>query len=334
MLPHLQKHHIISLITAVFMLLGSVQIALGQELKVATFNCEFLVKRKVHVKYGLPMDLGNATKEERTLWLNQTHREKKFLEATRKIAAHIKAIGADIIGLTEVGNKEEVQMLVQALSDIGVRYNHWAVCKSADKGTGQHVAILSRYELHDIEPSFENRGLYFTESDKDETEETGISKGMKASVRIDGKEITLFLVHLKSEVGGYESDKQRLKQAEIIRNITIPYLQNGKHIMVMGDFNSEKRHEVLLTLRGFKDIFPELIQTGDTPYFKDFTSRWTYQYKGSKEQIDHILISIPLTKLCYANTPKRYGIETQVIRTEDPLISDHNALLVKLLFKN
>lgn len=256
-----------------------------------------------------------------------------FLKATKAVAQHIKLLDANIIGLTEAGNEAEVKILVDILTSIGVKYPYWNTCKSSDRLTGQHVAILSKLKLKKVEDHFEGRGLYFTESDKDETAETGISKGLKATVKLRGNEVNIFLLHLKSERGNDESDRQRVKQAEIIRNVTRPYLEEGKHVIVMGDFNSEKRHEVLLTLRGFNDTFHELAQTGDDYYFKDFSNRWTYQFKGNREQIDHILLSLPLTKLFRSNRTATFGIETNIIVTADEFISDHNAVVIGLTFR-
>lgn len=308
---------------------------IGQDLKLATFNCEFLLKRKVHMKYGLPYDMKYASRDAKQEWKDDRYRQKKFEEATKKVAAHLKTINADVLGLTEVGNTSEVQLLVETLKKEGLEYKYWKVCKSHDSATGQHVAFLSKYELTDIVPAFPNRGLYFVESDQDEVEETGISKGMKATISYKGTPIHLFLFHLKSERGGEDSDQRRLMQAEIARRVTIPYLQKEEHVVVMGDLNSERRHPALLTIRGFKDIQTELIQTGDSYYFEDYTTRWTYSYKGQQEQIDHILLSLSLKNACKHNNPKQkqWGIKTSILPTNNEEISDHNALIVELNFK-
>lgn len=307
----------------------------GQDLKIVTFNCEFLVKQKVHIKYGLPFDMKYAKRDAKQEWQDNRFRQKKFEEATQTIAAHLKQFNADILGLTEVGNEAEVKLLVEALKKQGLEYKHWEVCKSDDIATGQHVALLSKYELTDIVPSFPNRGLYFVESDKDQVDETGISKAMKATITVNNMPIHLFLFHLKSERGGEDSDQKRLMQAEIARRVMIPYLQKREHVVVMGDLNSERHHPSLLTIRGFNDIEEELVQTGNTYYFEKYDTRWTYNYKGQKEQIDHILLSLSLKDACINNNPKQnqWGIKTSILPTNNESISDHNALIVELDFK-
>ena len=311
------------------------QILLGQDLKIATFNCEFLIKRKVHIKYGLPYNIKYAKGPETKLWKEENYRQDRFDQSIDIVAEQIKIINADIIGLTEVGNDEEVNALVRSLHTKGLTYRYYKVCKSKDNQTGQHVALLSKYELKDIQPAFPNRGLYFIESDYDEVDETGISKGMKASVTVKGIEFHIFIFHLKSERGGEDSDQKRHMQAEIARRLIIPYIQKGDHVIVMGDLNSEKRHPVLKTIRGFNDINEELIQTGDSDYFEDNTIRWTYNYKGQMEQIDHVLLSLGIKELCKTNNQKKnqWGIKTKIIETKNERVSDHNALLVELNFK-
>ena len=303
----------------------------AQSLRLATFNCEFLLPNKVHIKYGLPFDNKKLPQE----WRDERFRQKKFAASVDVVATHLVRLQADVLGLTEVGDQAAVQALVEALKKKGVDYPHWKVCQSGDTGTGQHVAILSKFPLKDIVPNFPNRGLYFAESDYEQTYSTDITKGMKATVTAHGIDLNVFVFHFKSERGGEDSDQQRLMQAEIARRVSLPYIQQGKHVVIMGDLNSEPRHEVLLTVRGFRDIGAELLQTGDLYYFDDPKVRWTYNYRGQMEQLDHILLSMSLTDLCGENDyrQKKWGIQTTIIPTNNEAISDHNAVIVQLNLK-
>jgi predicted extracellular nuclease len=303
----------------------------AQSLKLVTFNCEFLLPDKVHIKYGLPFDNKKLPQQ----WRDERFRQQKFALAVDQVAAHLAALNADVLGLTEVGDKKAVEALVAALEKQGIEYAHWRVCQSEDTGTGQYVALLSKFPLKDVVPSFPNRGLYFEESDYDQEASTGISKGMKATVTVLEEELNVFLFHFKSERGGEESDQKRLMQAEIARRVTLPYIQRGEHVVVMGDLNSEPRHEVLLTLRGFRDIEEELLQTGDLYYFENTETRWTYNYRGQLEQLDHILLSLSIREICENNNyrQKKWGIKTTIVPTNNEEISDHNAVMVELTFK-
>lgn len=303
----------------------------AQNLTFATFNCEFLLPKKVHMKYGYWYNGKNTP----TTWKKAGFRQEQFEKAVDSVAAHLATLQADVLGLTEVGDQKAVQQLAHALQKRGLEYRYLQVGASQDTETGQHVAILSKYPLSDVVPVFPNRGLYYVESDYDQVEETGISKGMKAAVTVNNQVFQVFIFHFKSERGGEESDQKRLMQAEIARRVSLPYLERGEHVVIMGDLNVEKRHPVLLTLRGFRDIQEELIQTGDSYFFEDLTTRWTYNYKGQYEQLDHILLSLSVRDLCQDNNPrqKQWGIKTSIVPTPNDFISDHNAVRVQLYFK-
>ena len=304
----------------------------AQDLKLATFNCEFLIKKKVHLKYGLPFRMSDATADQKKLWTD-AYRDQQFENATVKVADHLLSLNADVIGLTEVGGNAEVELLVNKLNAKKGNYKYWKVCKSADRSTGQHVAILSRYPITEFQEEFTERGLYFKEADLDEEGETGMSKALRAQINANGRMVQVFVFHFKSERGGEESDQQRLMHAEIGRRVTLPYINKGEFVVVMGDLNSEMKHPVLRRLRGFDDVYQELIQTGSSNYFKSYETRWTYKYKGVEEQIDHILLSLNFRKECLSNGKNKWGIQTVIVPTPSPEISDHNALTVELNFR-
>lgn len=46
-------------------------------------------------------------------------------------------------------------------------------------------------------------------------------------------------------------------------------------------------------IQGYDDIWPDLLQTGDTAFFDraDWGTRWTYTFEGTRNQIDHILLA-------------------------------------------
>ncbi len=296
--------------------------ALSQEITVATFNAEFLNKSKVHIKFGKPFDLSREPKSVQKFWNDDANRTAKLKEASANVAQMIKRIDADILTLTEVGGKEDLEVLLAELNQIGVNYNHWEVCDCTDKNTGQNVAVFSNYPLKEVWPQIPGRSIYLEEPDGDSEGETGISKGLKVTATINEKDIDIFVLHLISERKGYESDAKRLAQATIARRAVIKQLSRGRKVIVTGDLNSEKRSESVYRLRGFDDVYEELIQTGLSDYLENYDVRWTYNFRGEPEQIDHILVSPGLTN--------KSGIKTSILETNDEKISDHNPVIVKL----
>jgi hypothetical protein len=74
------------------------------------------------------------------------------------------------------------------------------------------------------------------------------------------------------------------------------------------------------------DIWPDLIQTGSFAYFKDADpgSRWTYEFQGERNQIDHILISPSIKEIA-----KNGGIKPRVPDQPNRLASDHRPLCLR-----
>ncbi|WP_196887363.1 endonuclease/exonuclease/phosphatase family protein [Aureivirga sp. CE67] len=296
--------------------------AVSQKLKVGTFNAEFLNKAKVHIKFGKKFFIKDEPQDVQDFWNDDKNRTAKFEEASANVAKMIKRMDVDILTLTEVGNREELAVLKDELKKIGVDYKYYEVCDCKDRFTKQNVAVFSKYPLKDMWYEIPGRSLYFGEPDGDWEGETGISKGLKVTATIDGKEIDIFVLHFISERKGYESDMKRIAQANIARRAVVKQLNKGRNVIVTGDLNSQKKSASLYRLRGFDDIYEELIQTGQSQYFENYDVRWTYNYQGEPEQIDHILVSTGLTT--------KTGIKTEILETNDEKISDHNPIVVTI----
>lgn len=205
-----------------------------------------------------------------------------------------------------------------------LNYNHHAVCKSKDSTTGQHIAILSKLPLSDVIKEIPGREFYDTEADDTEGEsDTGLSKGMRVTFEFAGQTIHLYGIHLKSERGFSKADGQRVAQASIIRRHYLPLLQKGEHVIVAGDLNDKRGDPTLRRIRGRDDLWEDLIQTGVEKYWQEKGERWTYRYKGDRNQIDHILPSYSLKK----------GIKASVHKTTETLeghpVTDHRGLIVE-----
>ena len=299
----------------------------GQELTVATFNCEFLNTKKIHVKYGHSFYLSSS---ERNVWTD-THRQDKLQEASRAVAEVVARIDADMIVLTEVGDSSDVQLLLNEIEAEGTSYPHYAVGISTDYATGQHVAILSKIPFGSVSGTIPGRESFWEEPDDPEThEDTGISKGMSVSFTFAGRTIRLYGVHFSSESGGYEQDQQRIAQASIVRRNFLPHLNNGEIIIVAGDLNDRRGQPAINRIRGLDDIYGDLIQTGLARYFEEdeWDTRWTYQYEGIYQQIDHILISYNAKEVLHRSK----GIQASTLDHGNELASDHRPFIVRFQF--
>jgi endonuclease/exonuclease/phosphatase family metal-dependent hydrolase len=207
-----------------------------------------------------------------------------------------------------------------------------AVCDSADTVTKQYVAVLSRFPLTDISVTIPGREGYLDEPDDPESEDdTGISKGMRVTIVAQDREFILYVLHLASEGGGYEQDQQRISQASIVRRRYLPAVRDGGMVIVAGDLNEKRGQPTLHRIRGLHDIDEDLIQTGHKEYFDsaELDTRWTYEFEGVRQQIDHILLSYSVKDAC-----KRGGIRARTLTHNNPLASDHRPFIVELDLKD
>ncbi len=338
----------IVLVAHLFLMLISELAIAADVIKVATFNCEFLNRRRIYVKYGFPLKL---LPQDEAIWSSREFRDIKYREAARAVAAAIRQIDADIIGLTEVGDESDVSDLRDYVKDAGLDYPYWALGKSSDTFTNQNVAVFSRRKLEQILPEIPGRESFDIELDDPEAEDTtGVSKGMSVVFTAAGRPVNFYVIHLTSELGGHEKDAQRVAQASIIRRHYLKPMLRGEHVVITGDLNDHRDQPTIRRIRGRDDIDEDLMQTAGPTFFprkpdesiEDWNARlrnhWTYEYAGRREQIDHILISPSVAEACSRpNQRRQIAINfldlNQRFDSDSRRISDHRAVLLTLEFQ-
>jgi len=345
MTPALYRFAILSLFVLQF---GADWAVAADVVKVATLNCEWLNRRRIYVKYGLPLKLAP---QDEAIWNSRDFRDAKYREAARAVAAAIREINADVIGLTEVGDEADVRELRDLVREAGLDYSFAAAGRSSDTFTNQNVAVLSKRELTQILPEIPGREGYDLELDDPENEDTtGISKGMSVVFTAAGRPVNFYVLHLTSELGGHEKDAQRVAQASIVRRHSLKPILRGEHVILTGDFNDSRDQPAIRRIRGRDDIEEDLVQTaGPTFHPRKFEetneswnerlrNHWTYEYAGRREQIDHILISPSVVEACSAENQRRQiGIQFLDIMprfdNDTRQASDHRAVLLTLEFQ-
>ena len=328
------RHRVAGVMLLVLLTMFSSVAIAADTVSIATFNCEFLVHKKVHIKFGYPFTLRGADK---TLWEQPGYRDARFLEATRAVAAAIRTLDADLIALTEVGDAADVELLRNEIASLGLTYPHVFVGDSTDNTTGQHVAVLSRRPLLQTLDRIPGREGYYEELDDPDTEnDTGVSKGLHVVFNVNGSiPVHLIVAHLASERGGHEQDRQRVAQASLVRRFYLPFLDAGEHVIVAGDLNDGRGQPALQRIRGFDDIHGDLIQTGHHRFSDDteLGERWTYRFRGERNQIDHVLISRSIYEACgKRNVVPEFFPTTGTIANTGRPVSDHRALSLTLTF--
>ena len=64
----------------------------------------------------------------------------------------------------------------------------------------------------------------------------------------------------------------------------------------------------------------------------DHRSRWTYEFLGTRNQIDHILLLPSIEGITRPDTPTRRGIRPRVPDRPNPVASDHRPFVLTLDF--
>lgn len=312
---------------AICLLYSGLSAPADEELTIATLNCEFLTRPKVHMKFGEPFDLTPA--REKT-WDQPGYRDQKFSAAAKAVAEFVKEIDADVIALEEVGSERDVNELLEEVRKLGLDYPFCEVGGPVEEGTFQNNAVFSKFELVDLVSPLPGREAYDAELDDPESERwTSVRKGLRVTFTAHGETFHLYVLHLTSERGGHDADARRIAEASIVRRHYLPLLTAGAHVIVAGDLNDHLNEPAIRRIRGRDDIQPDLIQTGRYYYFdrSKLDSRWTYNFRGVRNQIDHILLSESIEDRCSR-------IRSRTINHADPLVSDHLPFIVELRLKD
>ncbi|MEL6825877.1 MAG: endonuclease/exonuclease/phosphatase family protein [Pseudomonadota bacterium] len=259
-----------------------------------------------------------------------------YQETLEELAQTILQIDTDILALQEVENQKVVNDLADRLRQHGLDYPHVFVGEGLDPFTGQNVAVLSKFPAI-IKPVL--RYPYALEEYQDDR--TGaprvaaLPKFMRVDFDVEGKIVTVFAAHLKSQRGGEAAEEERLAQTRMVRRIVRAVAEKGdsrspSYVAIVGDLNDDANTPTLRALRGLHDGSYNFLQT--TRGLQPESDRYTHIYcpqrreDGScppdieqREQLDHVLASYFLDQAMTS---------ASIIRV-DKDVSDHDAVKVE-----
>ena len=158
---------------------------------------------------------------------------------------------------------------------------------------------------------------------------------MRVDFDVEGKIVTVFAAHLKSQRGGEAAEEERLAQTRMVRRIVRAVAEKGdsrspSYVAIVGDLNDDANTPTLRALRGLHDGSYNFLQT--TRGLQPESDRYTHIYcpqrreDGScppdieqREQLDHVLASYFLDQAMTS---------ASIIRV-DKDVSDHDAVKVE-----
>lgn len=232
----------------------------------------------------------------------------------------IRALDADVLALQEMGPAAYLAELQRDLRAEGIDYPYVALAEAAD--TERHLAVLSRIPFCRMQVHADLDFRFFGGRAR-------VKRGLlEAAVAVDGTEVTLFLVHLRSRFTERPDDPNaaifRAGEAMAIRDFVLGRFPDpaAARFVVMGDCNDTRNSKPLrlLTRRGGTTI-ATLTKAADRN-----GESWTYCYKkeDTYSRVDYILVSPALVSAVPEGAARVY---------DGPGVgdaSDHRPVVVRL----
>ena len=241
----------------------------------------------------------------------------------------VDRLNADIIGICEVENLVAMRQFRSLLRE-KLRYE---ILIDGTDPRGIDVGLYSKFPLGNLRtnihfrPPGRRNPLFPRDCMEMEIPMAG------------GNSLWVLQNHFKSKLGEQvESDKRRKAQASQVAAILAErYNLKKQWVIIAGDFNDTPGSAPLKPLLNNSDLFDALAVANVPP-----DQRWTYCYRGQKDQIDHVLVSRALKDKVTAAGVNRSGIAEIAKLTagaEQPMrgitnwrdaASDHGAVWVVL----
>ncbi len=234
------------------------------------------------------------------------------------VATVVKRHDPDILHLSEVENRRALDTLNEKfLADSG--YRPYFV-PGTDTATGQDVALLSRLKLEKISRD-SRRG-------RSGGVRKGVSKHYIATLRAGDLKLGLVGIHLLARPHTQSRIAQREAQADAVRAMARKLADNGRSVVVWGDFNDfdgrtrdrSDNRPITRVLEWIRDLDPgdptdDLINVAERLPLRQ-------RYTNGRDAIDHILVSPELAKRI---------VEVRIPHDHDPhAITNHYPIVVEL----
>jgi endonuclease/exonuclease/phosphatase family metal-dependent hydrolase len=214
----------------------------------------------------------------------------------------IRALGADVLVMQEMGGQPYLDELRRDLKTDGLDYPYHALATAAD--ADRHVAILARRPLKGVTT---HTDLQFTYFNAKETVKRGL---LEVTIATATGDLTIFAVHLKSRFTDRPDDLQsairRAAEATAVRDRVLKRFPTPAEarFIVLGDCNDSRvsKAATFLQKRGKTEItllLPAADSRGET---------WTHAYRkeDSYSRVDHVFVSPLLRGTVQAGTARIY----------------------------
>lgn len=241
-------------------------------------------------------------------------------DAVQAVIGTLVSLHPDIIGLSEMGSRGDLEHLQKSLKKAGLDLPHSTWVDGSDKE--RHLALLSRFPLrearHDTESTFQLGGLPHR-----------VQRGfLDCTVEIVPDFVLHFLgAHFKSRriVPGFDQAEYRRKESVLLRSRIEDILREApeSRVLLFGDLNDVKNSPSVRGLTGRRgaENALEIVELADKG-----GDRWTYHWRENDEysRVDFVMASKELLSLVRKKGSGIYRAR------EWSVASDHRPLVVKI----
>jgi len=214
------------------------------------------------------------------------------------IAEVITDMEADVVALQEIESRNALVFLRDTLKAMNADYPYFEIAEAKD--TVVKCALLSKFPI--------------IEKDEIQVDDERGRNILRVTLDIDGRRLTLFVNHWKSRSG---PESLRMVYASALKK-AIDGLDDDADFILIGDFNSDYHewqslrdslrlndtdgitgiNHVLKTVKDAQLVDEKVLttQTGNEYLYNlwlevDGRRRWSHNFFGSKNSLDHIIVS-------------------------------------------
>ncbi len=217
-------------------------------------------------------------------YIENAPKPEEEIEALIQILASAKP---DIIGLCEIGSKEDLADLNRRLQAAGLSLPYSTLTHGADPVRG--LALMSRFPIED---SNHQSSLFYLIDEENIPFQRGV---LDVTVAVSGSyRLRLLGLHLKSKRPVPEADQalMRRNEAHLLRKHVDSILaaHSEVNLLVYGDFNDSRNEAPIKAIQG-RFGSPDYLR--DIPLADNRGNRWTY-YWGEADQysrFDYIFVN-------------------------------------------
>jgi predicted extracellular nuclease len=245
----------------------------------------------------------------------QVFSPSEYADKGEKVGAVLTALAADVVVLSEVENQTVLDDL--NTNHLAGAYPHRAIVDSNDP-RGIDVGVLSKLPLVDV---VSHKDDMFTVEGSNAPVYQFARDCMEFHFEVDGRRVVLLGVHYRSKGPPDDADK-RLAEAQRSRAIAaeVAALHPDAAIAILGDFND---------LPGSLPV--EWVRLGpggepwiDAPDFVPTQDRWTFEFMGDLELIDHQFSNPVLASMLdQSSVVIRHGADVEAAGDHAPIMATY-----------